>query len=434
VYLSIRNRPPAAVNGAAPEDSGGGAAARPGVRRSAVGSTVLLLGLTSLLIDISTEMSGSVIPLYVYTAFGGSPFALGITDGISQASGALLRLAGGLTADRTRQPKFVASVGYALTTASRFMLAVAGPSLAWIRAAVVIDRGGKGLRTPARDAMIADAAPAGGLGTAFGVHRAMDATGALLGPVLAFGILEANDGELRSVFVVSALVACVGLAVITLLVRAPAPVAPAPGTRQGYTFGQLVRVWRTPGLSSVAVLAGALGLFTIGDAFIYIFLQERVDLSVGTFPLLFVGTAGVYLLLSAPLGRLADRTGRMGILLVGHAVMAGTGFLLATSHGGMGLLVVVVGLLGVFYACTDGVLSALVGGLVPPASRATGLAAVQTVQALARLGGAVVFAFIWDDHGQRLAFKVFAAGLTVVVVATILVLGVDRRRWRRSVA
>jgi MFS family permease len=272
------------------------------------------------------------------------------------------------------------------------------------------------------------------LGTAFGVHRAMDATCALLGPVLAFGILEANDGELRSVFVVSALVACVGLAVITLLVRAPAPAAPAPGTRQGYTFGQLVRVWRTPGLSSVAVLAGALGLFTIGDAFIYIFLQERVDLSVGTFPLLFVGTAGVYLLLSAPLGRLADRTGRMGILLVGHAVMAGTGFLLATSHGGMGLLVVVVGLLGVFYACTDGVLSALVGGLVPPASRATGLAAVQTVQALARLGGAVVFAFIWDDHGQRLAFKVFAAGLTVVVVATILVLGVDRRRWRRSVA
>jgi MFS family permease len=432
VYLSIRNRPTSEVNGAAPDDTGGAGAARRGVRRPAVGSTVLLLGLTSLLIDVSTEMSGSVIPLYVYTAFGGSPFALGITDGISQASGALLRLAGGLTADRTKRPKVVASVGYALTTASRFVLAIAGPSLAWIRAAVVIDRGGKGLRTPARDAMIADAAPAGGLGTAFGVHRAMDATGALLGPVLAFGILEVTDGELKSVFVVAAFVACVGLAVITLLVRAPEP-APAPAAR-GYTLGQLARVWRTPGLPAVALLAGALGLFTIGDAFIYIFLQERVDLSVGTFPLLFVGTAGVYLVLSAPLGRLADRTGRMGILLAGHAVMAAAGFLLATAHGGMGLLLVVVSMLGVFYACTDGVLAALVGGLVPPSSRATGLAAVQSVQALARLAGAVVFAVIWDDHGQRLAFEVFAAGLTVVVLGTILVLGVDRRRWKGSVA
>jgi MFS family permease len=112
--------------------------------------------------------------------------------------------------------------------------------------------------------------------------------------------------------------------------------------------------------------------------------------------------------------------------------MVGAGFLLAASHGGMGLLVVVIGMLGVFYACTDGVLSALVGGLVPPSSRATGLAAVQTVQALSRLVGSIGFAAVWDRHGQRPAFALFAIGLAVVVILATVVVGVESHRWRRN--
>jgi MFS family permease len=416
VYLSIRNRPSDAAL------DGSGAPTR--VRRSAVGSTVLLLGLTSLIIDVSTEMSGSVLPLFIF-ATGGGVLTLGLTDGISQATAAVARLIGGLTADRTRRPKIVAVVGYAATTVSRFMLAFGGRGD--VVPAVVVDRTGKGLRTAPRDAMIVDAAPTGGLGVAFGVHRAMDAAGALIGPVLAFFILQSNGGELRSVFVVAAIIGVVGVAVVTLLVN--------PRTHQvrpdeGITLQQLGGVWRTPGLSSVSFLAAALGLFTIGDAFIYITLQDRADLAVGTFPLLFVGTACAYLVLAAPIGRIADRTGRTGTFLVGHLLMALAGFLLAATDGGTGLLLVAIGLLGAFYACTDGVLSALVGGLVPPSSRATGLSLVQAVQAFARLGGAITFAALYDGPGPATAFTIFAVGLSAVVLVTAVLFGLDRRRWR----
>jgi MFS family permease len=417
VYLSIRNRP------SGPEPGVPGAPAR--VKRSAVGSVVLLLGLTSLLTDVATEMSGSVLPLFVF-ATGGNVLTLGLVDGVSQATSAVVRIVGGLTADRTKRPKTVAIFGYVATTVSRFMLAFGGRGD--IVPAVVVDRSGKGLRTAPRDAMIVDAAPTGGLGVAFGVHRAMDAAGALIGPVLAFFILQSNGGELRSVFKVSAFVGIMGVAVVVLLVNPRR--RHEVGADDGVTVQQLIGVWRTPGLAAAALVAGALGLFTIGDAFIYISLQARADLAVGTFPLLFVGTACVYLLLAAPLGRLADRTGRTGIFLVGHLLMALAGFLLATSHGGTGVLLVSVGLLGAFYACTDGVLSALVGGLVPPTSRATGLSLVQGVQAIARLGGALAFASIWDGRGSGSAFLLFAVGLTVVTLLTAGVMGLDRRRWR----
>jgi MFS family permease len=244
---------------------------------------------------------------------------------------------------------------------------------------------------------------------------------------LAFFILQSNGGDLETVFKVAAVVGVVGLAVVVLLVN---PRTHEVRPDEGITLQQLGGVWRTPGLPAVAVLAGALGLFTIGDAFVYIMLQERADLAVGTFPLLFVGTACAYLVLAAPIGRIADRTGRTGTFLVGHLLMALAGFLLAASHGGTGLLLVAIGLLGAFYACTDGVLSALVGGLVPPSSRATGLSLVQAVQAFARLGGAITFAALYDGAGPATAFTAFAVGLCAVVLATVTLLAIDRRRWR----
>jgi MFS family permease len=421
VYLSIRNRPPV--------DAPVGRGAPVRVRRRAVGSTVLLLGLTSLLIDISTEMSASILPLFVF-ATGGSVFTMGLYDGFSQATSAVMRIVGGLTADRTKRPKIVAAVGYAATTVSRFMLVFGGRGE--IVPAVVVDRTGKGLRTAPRDAMIVDAAPAGGLGVAFGVHRAMDAAGALIGPVLAFFILQSNGGDLETVFKVAAVVGVVGLAVVVLLVN---PRTHEVRPDEGITFQQLAGVWRTPGLPATAVVAAALGLFTIGDVFVYLSLQRRADLAVGTFPLLFVGTSCAYLLLAAPIGRIADRTGRTGVFLVGHVLLAAVGFLLATSHGGTGVLLVSVGLIGAFYACTDGVLSALVGGLVPPSSRATGLSLVHAVQALARMGGAITFAAIWDGRiwdggGEHTAFGLYAAGLCAVVAVTAVLAGIEGRRWR----
>ncbi|MEU9759141.1 MFS transporter [Streptomyces sp. NPDC047987] len=381
-----------------------------------VPGTVIALGAVSLVTDISSEMVTAVLPLYLVLGLGLSPLQFGFLDGLFNGATSVVRLIAGHSADRGHRHKRVAGTGYALSACSRLGLLLAGGATAGIAAALAADRVGKGIRTAPRDALITLSSRPETLGRSFGVHRAMDTTGALLGPLAAFALLWATAGAYDAVFVVSFCVGLLGVLILVLYVpgrRTTTPSAtPAPRTRTVFAALRDRRFRRILGA------AGLLGAATIGDAFVYLLLQRRLDLPVGWFPLLPLGAAACYLLLAVPAGRIADRAGRRLPFLYGHLALLGVYvMLLVPAVGPVPFLVVpVLVLLGVFYATTDGVLMALASPALPADGRAGGLALLQTGQALARMLAAAGFGAAWTVWGPRPALWAAATALLAALL------------------
>ncbi|GAA0710685.1 MFS transporter [Dactylosporangium roseum] len=391
-------------------------ASRPsGTAARAVPPTILGLGLVSLVTDVSAEMVTAVLPLYLVYGVGAGFLQLGMIEGLYATATAVLRVAGGYVADRLGRLKAVATVGYALSAVAKLGLPLAGGSLAGLGAVLTVDRAGKGIRTGPRDAMITMAAPADRLGRAFGVHRAMDTTGAMLGPLAAAGLVALAVGY-DAVFVTSFSLGIVGVLILLFFVRVPAVVA-APRHRLAPRV--VLSVLNLPAVRRTWLAAGLLGLFTVGDMVLYVAIQQRAALPTAVLPLLPLATAITFLAAAAPVGRLADRWGRWRIFLAGHGLLLAAYLLVGFTTIGWPAAVLALGLHGLFYAATDGVLMAHVGPLIPEALRATGLAAVQTVQTLARAAGAVGFGATLQAAGPQWAFAVLAVvlGLAIIVGA-----------------
>jgi MFS family permease len=386
--------------------------------RRRVPRTVWLLGAVSLLTDISSESVTAVLPLYLTVALGLSPAAYGVIDGLNQGVSALVRVAGGWSADRSGHPKWVALVGYGSSCVARVGLVFAA-GLGAVTAVVVADRLGKGIRTAPRDAIIARVSPPEDLGRSFGVHRALDTTGAAIGPVIAFLVLWLIPDGYLTVMVISVGFAALGVLVLGLFVQEP-PDDRTVRPRQPRSFR-----WRdaaSPRQLRMLLVAGLLGLLTVGDGFLYLALLDGGDLAVHWFPLLYVGTNVAFLALAVPLGRLSDRRGRAPVLLLGYVALVMAYLTVARSPGGIGSLVAALVLLGTFYAATDGVLTALAARLAPASARATGIALAQTVVALTRMVSAMGFGLLWLAWGAPLALSVVAVALAAVLPPAFLVL------------
>ncbi|MBB2912884.1 MFS family permease [Streptosporangium becharense] len=378
----------------------------------AVPGNVLALGAVSLVTDISSEMVTAVLPLYVTLSLGLSMLQFGALDGLYFGVTALVRLAGGQLADRWQRRKLVAGAGYGLSALCKLGLLAAGGSPAALGGVIAADRTGKGLRTAPRDALISLSAPPDRLGHAFGVHRAMDTFGALLGPLAAFAVLMGTGGAYDAVFVVSFCVALLGLLLLAMYVRdhrEPLPGGPRAPASVRAAFGLL----RDAPFRRLCVAAAALGLVTVSDAFVYLLLQKGGRIDPAYFPLLPLGTAAAYLLLAVPAGRFADRLGRLPVFLAGHLALVAAYLVLL----GPGWLPVVLVLHGAFYAATDGVLMAVAGPMLPGHLRTSGLALLQTGQATARMFSSVLFGAVWTVWGGAQGLAIMAAGLTVCVLA-----------------
>lgn len=380
---------------------------------------MVTLGITSMFTDISAEMITAVLPLYLVFGLHVSPLVFGAVDGLYTGATAPLRLLGGVLADRTRRHKQIAVAGYGLSTLARAGMAVAGGVWTVLAALVVVDRAGKAIRTSPRDAMISMATPRTQWGAAFGVHRALDMTGAMAGPILAFAVLAAAPGRYDAVFVVSLCAGLIGLAVIVVYLPQPRPAAGSGAPV--VPLRAVMRLLRSPGVGALVAAITLLSLVTVSDAFIYLVLQDRVDLGLGLFPLLFVATSMVFLLLAVPIGRLADRFGRGRVLIAGYlALLSVYGVLLAPGYGVWSILAAVI-LLGAYYAATDGVLMALVSELLPDEVRGSGMALATTAASLARLAASLLFGLIWTVGGHTAALWIFAIGLVMaILVATAL--------------
>jgi len=378
-----------------------------------VAPNVVALGAVSLITDVSSEMVTAVLPLYLVAGIGLSPLAFGFLDGLYGGATAFVRLIGGQFADRRQRHKLVAGTGYALSAVCRpaMLLATSVPA---IGAVLVADRAGKGLRTAPRDALISLSSPEGEQGRAFGVHRAMDTAGALLGPLVAFWVLTATVQQYDAVFVVSSCFAALGVLVLVLFV----------GDQRGKTGGSVrmtLSALRRPAFARICACAVLLGVATVSDSFVYLLLQHRLDFSPRYFPLLPVGTASAFLLLAVPMGLAADKAGRWRVFLGGHVLLLGVYALLLSPVDGAVLVVAALASHGAFYAATDGVLMALAGPLLAPETRAGGLAILQTGQAAARFGCSLLFGAAWTWWGPSQAVGA-AASLLVAAGAAALIL------------
>lgn len=413
-----------------------------------VAPVVFVLGTVSLITDISSEMVTAVLPLYLVSTLGFTPLAFGTLDGVYNGVSALVQLTGGHIADRVRNHKLMAGLGYGLSALCKPLLLLTS-SIATLGTVLALDRTGKGLRTAPRDAMISLSTPSERQGRAFGVHRAMDTTGAMLGPLVAFLILRAAADGYDAVFGVSACVAVLGVLVLVLFVpgrrqfaRAnsatdnAADGAPNETTAEAHTAAEAgttdsrppVRVrealalLRLPRLRALAGCAALLGLTTVSDAFVYLLLQRRAGIADEWFPLLPLGTAAVFLLLAVPVGALADRIGRRTVFLTGHVGLLTAYALLLWAPATPALPFLVLALHGVFYAATDGVLPAALADIVPEQLRASGLAIVGTSQALARFCCSLAFGAAWTVWGDGPALAGSAIGLLCCAAVAGMVL------------
>ena len=385
-----------------------------------VSRTVVLLGLTSLLTDVSSEMVAAVLPLYLVSVAGFTPLQFGVVDGLYRGAAALVGLASGFAADRRRRHKEIASVGYGLSAACKLGLALVGSAASAIGALVMLDRIGKGIRTAPRDALISLSSTRESLGAAFGVHRAMDTTGAMLGPLVAFGLLALAPLAFDSVFLVSFCIALAGLGVIVLLVprrREEAEAGPKPGLRE------MVRLLVQPRMRGLVAAATLLGVATISDAFLFLALQRHLGLPATAFPLLFAGASLAFMLLAVPLGHLADRVGRGKVFLAGYlALLPVYVFLLLPGGGGAIAIAICLTLVGVSYAATDGVLAALGSATLAEEVRGSGLAAISTATNVARLISSVAFGALWTVAGLQTAVLAGAIALSVAIAASAVLL------------
>lgn len=414
MYISLTNSPAPADD--KNRDTLPGKRTPRGIRTAS--STVITLGIVSMLTDISSESVSAILPLYITGFLGLSTIAFGVLDGLYQGTSAVVRIAGGYASDRLDQPKWVAFVGYSLAAIARVGL-LFWTGFAALSAVITADRIGKGIRTAPRDALITATSDPARLAAAFGVHRMLDNIGAAIGPFLAFVILLVVPDGFHVVFVASLAFATIGVAILGFVV---------PNVRSRRRARDEARVrmpWRTivrGPMRRVLAAAGILGLVTIGDGFVYLVLQARSDFAAMWFPLLYVGTNVAFLAFAVPLGRLADRIGRARVFVWGHAALLAAYIVAVLPMADAVATVLCLVFLGGFYAATDGVLSALTSQLPPAESRATAIASAQTVVAVARFVSAAGFGILWFALGRDLAMLVVAIVLAVALplVAVLL--------------
>ncbi|SMH42843.1 Na+/melibiose symporter [Rathayibacter oskolensis] len=406
MYISLSDRPDGPAE--KPERTSGPARVTP---------AVIALGIVSLFTDVSSESTAAILPFYITAALGMSTLAYGFLDGLYQGVSAFVRIGAGWTADRTDRPKAVALAGYGLSMLARLGL-LAGSGPAALTAVVAVDRVGKGIRTAPRDAMISASSDSASLARSFGVHRMLDTVGATIGPLLAFVVLLLVPDGYATVFVVSAAFATLGVVVLLLFV-------PDLRTRPAGVPARVRLPWRRlwdrrP--RRLLLAAGLLGVLTVGDGFVYLVLQSRSGFAAQWFPLLYVGTNAAYLALAIPFGRLADRWGRARMFAAGHVLLLAVYVLAASPASGLPATLACLLLLGAFYAATDGVLAAVAGASVPAEIRASGIAAAQTVVAVARLIASVGFGALWLWLGREGAMIAVAVALTAALPVAALLL------------
>lgn len=376
---------------------------------SGISSNVLILGLVSFLTDVSSEMIYPLLPLFVTTVLGAGPAFLGMIEGVAESTAALLKLASGIMSDRTDGKKKFVLAGYSLSALSRPLIAIAGSPLT-VLLVRFSDRIGKGIRTSPRDALIADSTDESMRGKAYGFHRSLDHAGAIVGPLLATGLLIWFAADLRTVFWLAAIPGFLAVILIIVKVRD----VPHKSRENG------IRHLMAPRKNIRGYLLILL-LFTLGNSSDVFLLLRAGELGItpARIPLLWMFFHIVKMLASMPFGTLSDRIGRRGVIVSGWGVyaVAYAGFALASTELHIWLLFAWYGL---FYGMTEGVEKAYLSDLAEPAEIGGAFGWYNFAVGVSALPASLIFGVIWQKASPQAAFS-FGAGLACLAAVLLLV-------------
>ena len=361
---------------------------------------VIALGAVSLLTDISSDMIFPLLPLFITAVLGAGPAALGVIEGVAEATASLLKLFSGAWSDRVHRKKPLVVWGYGIATIARPLCAFA-TSWAHILLIRFADRSGKGIRTAPRDALIAASVTPEIRGKAFGLHRAMDNLGGAIGPAAAFLLLSLGGFSYRAIFLFAAVPGIAAVLVLICLVRDSG----APGTP-----GKALRLREGTMSPTFRRYLVAVGLFTLGNASDGFLLLRAADAGVppAYVPLLWGALQLVKSSFATYGGILSDRFGRKRVILGGWVVYAATYAAWGLTAGAawmVGLFLVY----GLYYAATEGAERALVADFVAAERRGTAFGWFHLVVGVCALPASVLFGFLWNEFGAPVAFGVSAA-------------------------
>ena len=382
--------------------------------RSRIPPGVWVLGFVSLLMDVSSEMIHSLLPLFLVGALGVSVLAVGIIEGLAESTALISKVFSGALSDYLGRRKGLAVLGYAMGAFTKPVFALA-TGVGAVVAARFIDRVGKGIRGAPRDALIADITPPAVRGAAFGLRQSLDTVGAFVGPLLATGLMLAWANDFRAVFWVAVIPGLLAVVLLVVGVEEPArnpaqrpinPIRRAALARLGSAY------WWVVGVGAVFTLA------RFSEAFL-VLRASQLGVPIAWVPLVMAAMSLVYAASAYPFGKLSDSVSHRTLLAVGLLVLIASDLVLALAahwvHLGLG-----VALWGVHMGMTQGLLAAMVADTAPADLRGTAYGFFNLVSGLAMLASSVIAGLLWDRLGSAFTFYVGAAFATLTLVAIAL--------------
>ena len=394
------------------------ATSRKGAGWRGIPSGIWALGFVSMLMDVSSEMIHALLPLYMVTVLGASTLAVGIIEGIAEATASITKIFSGALSDWLGKRKLLAVLGYGLAALTKPIFPLAS-TLDWMVAARFIDRIGKGIRGAPRDALVADIAPPELRGASFGLRQSLDTIGAFLGPLLAIALMWLTADHFPTVFWVAVVPALLSVVVLLVFVREPERKDGARPVRMPLRRSELARLgasyWWIVGIAAVFTLS------RFSEAFL-ILRAQSLDLPLAMVPAVLVLMALAYSLSAYPVGVLSDRMNRVGILIAGLLLLVFADVVLAFSTG-MASLAVGVVLWGLHMGFTQGLLATLVADVAPADLRGTAFGMFNLVTGLALLAASVLAGALWDAFGPEATFLAGAAFASVTIVGLLAARG-----------
>ena len=373
---------------------------------------VVFLGLISFFTDLSTEMVYPLIPLFLMATLGATPALVGVIEGVAESLASLLKVFSGYVSDRLQKKKGLAFWGYAAGVVYKITLLIAG-SWAGVLGARVIDRIGKGVRTAPRDVLVAESADSSTMGKAFGLHKALDMSGAALGILITYVLLAGiHDGfDYKSVFIASIIPGVLGLSLFAFVRQAKT----APPAKPDPFWKNLRQIDR--GLKGYLVAVFLFNLGNSSNAFIII-RAKSAGFSDSSVILLYFLFSAVASILSLPFGRLSDKTGRKRLLVPGYLVfsLCYLGFAFSSNTS---MMIVTFVMYGAYTAMIAGVERAFVAEVAPTHLKGTMLGLQSTLAGIALLPASIIAGLLWNAYGPSTPFLF---GATMSVIAAVILI------------
>ncbi|AMU09218.1 MFS transporter [Burkholderia cenocepacia] len=375
--------------------------------------SVWVLGCVSLLMDVSSEIIHSLLPMFLMAGLGASATTIGLIEGIAEATSPVVKVFSGTLSDYLRNRKWLAVAGYALGALSKPLFAIA-PTIGVVVTARIVDRVGKGIRGAPRDALVADVTPVHLRGAAYGLRQSLDTVGAFLGPLLAVVIMLVWRDDFRLAFWLAVIPGVLAVALLAFGIDEPAraPGEPRVNPIRREVVAQLgARYWW------VVAVGGVFALARFSEAFLVLRAMGS-GVPVALVPLVMVAMNVVYALSAYPFGKLADTTSHTTLMVVGLVMLIAADIVLA--HGAHWPAVLVgVALWGLHMGMTQGLLATMVAHAAPAELRGTAFGVFNLVSGIVTLVSSVVAGFLWDQAGVAATFNagaVFSAATIALLV------------------